>query len=171
MWNEAARGAREKAVAEGRRDVLEYLELREANDRARRIGMEWLFATFLDVAAEANRRGANLAVEKTAPHKFTVGAATMQGEKIRIGLGVRALTVEAGFPRTPADGFIRGGGLAAARVSHFGMAKANADLLLVRANSNSTDAPIWFAIDDKNLRQQFSVAHLKKHFSIFLGQS
>jgi hypothetical protein len=146
------------------------LQLREAKDAARRIGIEWLFATFLEVAAEANRRGLSLATEKSDAHSFPVGAATMQGEKIRISFGVRALTVEAGFPRTPSDGFVRGGGLAAARITHFGIAKANADLLLIRANLNSKDAPNWFTINDQNLRQQFSTAHLKNHFAVFLGQ-
>ncbi len=170
MWTELLREARERAANTERGDVVEYLQLREVNDAARNLGIEWLLATFLEVAAEANRRGLSLATEKAAPHSFAVGAATMQGEKIRISFGVRALTVEAGFPRTPADGFVRGGGLAAARITHFGMAKANADLLLVRANSNSKDAPVWLTVDDKNLRQQFSTAHLKNHFAVFLGQ-
>ena len=170
MWNELLREAREYAAHTGRRDVVEYLQLREANDAARNIGIEWLLATFLEVADEANRRGLNLATEKVAPHSFKVGAATMKGEKIGLSFGVRALNVEAGFPRTPADGFVRGGGLAAARITHFGIAKANADLLLVRANSDSQEAPVWLTIDDQNLRQPFSIAHLKHHFAVFLGQ-
>lgn len=171
MWNEMLTAARTRAIESGRADVVEYLQLREANDAARQIGIKWLLTTFLEVAAEANRRGLNLHSEKTAAHAFAVGAATMQGEKIRLSFGVRALTVEAGFPRTPADGFVRGGGLATARIAHFGITKANADLLLVRANSNSKDAPAWYSIDDNNLRQQFSAVHLKNHFSVFLGQS
>ena len=170
MWNEVLGEARVRAVNAGRHDVVEYLQLREANDAARGVGIEWLLATFLEVAAEANRRGLNLATERTAPHSFKVGAATMHGEKIRLSYGIRALNVEAGFPRTPADGFVRGGGLAAARITHFGIAKANADLLLVRPNSNSKDAPVWLTVDDQNLRQQFSTIHLKNHFAVFLGQ-
>ena len=170
MWTELLREAKARAANTGRSDVVEYLQLREANDAARNIGIEWLLATFLEVAAEANRRGLSLATEKAAPHSFKIGAATMHGEKIQISFGVRSLAVEAGFPRTPSDGFVRGGGLAAARITHFGIAKANQDLLLVRANSNSKDAPIWFSIDDNNLRQQFSTAHLKNHFAVFLGQ-
>lgn len=171
MWNEVLSAARIRAAQDGRADVIEYLQLREANDQARRVGIEWLLSTFLTVAAEANHRGLKLSVEKIAPHAFLIGAATMQGEKIRLSRGVRALTVEAGFPRTPRDGFVRGGGLAAARITHFGIAKANAELLLVRAASNSADAPIWLMIDDKNLRQPFSTVHLKNHFAVFLGQS
>jgi hypothetical protein len=170
MWEEVLREAQTRARQTGRHDVVEYLQLREVNDAARRIGIEWLFATFLEVAAEANRRGLSLATQRSAPHSFAIGASMMQGELVRISFGVRALTVEAGFPRTPADGFIRGGGLAAARITHFGIAKANADLLLARPNSNAKDAPIWFTIDDQNFRQQFSTAHLKKHFAVFLGQ-
>lgn len=171
MWNEVLSAARIRAAQDGRADVSEYLQLREANDAARRVGIEWLLATFLAVAAEANRRGLKLSIEKVAAHTFPIGAATMQGENIRLSLGVRALTVEAGFPRTPRDGFVRGGGLAAARITHFGITKANAELLLVRAASNSQDAPVWQTIDDKNSRQQFSVVHLKNHFAVFLNQS
>lgn len=170
MWEEALREAQKHALQTGREDIVEYLQLRAANNGARRIGIEWLLATFLEVAAEANRRGFGLATEKSAMHNFAIGAATMHGEKIRLSFGVRALIVEAGFPRTPADGFIRGGGLAAARISHFGIAKANASLLLVRANSNSVAAPNWFTVDEQNIRQQFSTAHLKNHFAVFLGQ-
>ncbi|MEP6925415.1 MAG: hypothetical protein ABI954_13190 [Pyrinomonadaceae bacterium] len=170
MWMDALRQAQEQAAQNERNDVVQYLQLREANDAARLIGISWLFATFLEVATEAKRRGLNLAIEKAALHKFGVGTATMKGEKIRLSLGVHALTVEAGFPRTPQDGFMRGGGLAAARITHFGKPKANTDLLLVRANSNSKDAPIWFTIDDQDFRQQFSTLHLKNHFSVFLGQ-
>ena len=170
MWTNAMDEAKKRAAEMGRGDVLDYLRLREANDAARRIGIEWLMNTFLDVAAEANRRGLSLTIEKSDDsHRFAIGTTTMQGLKIQIKSGIRSMTVEAGFPRIPQDGFIRGGGLAAAKISHFGMTKENADLLLVRANTNEKDAPFWVALDENNLRQPFSTAHLKHHFAVFLG--
>lgn len=169
MWADALQTAKQRARELGRADILDYIRLREINDEARGVGINWLFSTFLEVANEANRRGLNLTIERREPHQFSVGAATMRGARVELKQGVRALAVEAGFPRQPADGFVRGGGLAQARVTHFGLAKANAELLLVRAN-NQSDAPVWFAIDKDNLRQPFSVAHLKQHFATFLGQ-
>lgn len=169
IWTDVLREAKQHAANLGRKDVLEYLNLREANDTARRVGIQWLLQTFLDVANEAKRRGLNLSIEETEPHSFAHYTAIMRGAKVKLTLGVRALTVEAGFPRTPQDGFVRGGGLACAKISHFGLPKSNADLLLVKS-SNPKEAPIWFAIDENNLRQPFSTAHLKNHFAVFLGQ-
>ena len=169
LWANALNAAKQRARELGRADVLDYIRLREINDEARVVGIKWLFSTFLDVANEARRRGLDLHTEQTEQHQFQIGAAVMRGAQIQLKQGVRALTVEAGYPRQPADGFVRGGGLAAARVTHFGLAKANAELLLVRA-SNESDAPVWFAIDKDNLRQPFSTAHLKQHFAVFLEQ-
>jgi hypothetical protein len=168
-WKNTAREARRRAEIEGRSDVLAYLNLREANDFARQIGLEWLFAAFLEVAAEANRRGLQIGIEQTEPHEFQQNTATMRGARIKLTRHLRSLTVEAGFPRAPADGFIRGGGLALGRVTHFGLPKHNAELLLVKS-SNPQDAPVWFAVLENNLRQEFSASHLKNHFNVFLGQ-
>lgn len=164
MWADALAAAQ----INGSSEMLDYLKLREKNDAARMIGIEWLFKTFLAVTDEANRRGLNLEIERNDANKFAVGAATMQGTKIKISFGVRSLTVEAGFPRAPQDGFVRGG-LACARILHFGFAAANSDLLLVKS-AHDADAPVWFAIGDSNLRGEFSISHLKNHFSVFLGQ-
>ncbi|HZH33641.1 MAG TPA: hypothetical protein VEX64_02315 [Pyrinomonadaceae bacterium] len=161
--NEAERQAREL----GRNDVIDYLRLREANDAARRVGIEWLLNTFLEVAEEANRRGMKIKIEKSDAHRFAVGAATMQGSLIRLGLGVRTMTIEAGFPRLPQDGFVRGNGLACARISHFGISHANEELLLTRADKR--EAPAWFSIDKNDVRHQFLVSRLKHHFAVFLG--
>lgn len=182
MWMKAQREAIERQAKElGHGDVADYLRLRQINDAARQIGMNWLFDTFMMVAAEANRRGFAIEIKKSAPddlHVFTIGSATMRGDSLRLQAGIRSLTVEAGFPRLPQDGFVRGNGLAAARIIHFGKASVNDDLLLVRSNSgNSSNAqlktnfPIWFVLDKNNLREQFSVAHLKNHFAIFLDQN
>jgi hypothetical protein len=167
MWTNALLEAELKAAKNKSGDIGDYVRLRETNDAAREIGIAWLFETFQTVAAEANRRGLNISLEKTAAHHFAVGAATMRGALVRLRLGVRSLTIEAGFPRTPRDGFVRGNGLACARVTHFGFPKANEDLLLVRADPKH--APAWFALGENNLRQPFQIANLKRHFATFLN--
>ena len=147
--------------------VADYLRLRETNDAARRIGIEWLLGAFLQVAAEANRRGMGIAVEKKEPHSFPVGAATMQGSLVRLKIGIRSVAVEAGYPQTPQDGFVRGGGLACARISHFGLAKANEELMLIRSEQTP---PVWYVVEENNFRQQFHIPQLKHHFETFVGK-
>jgi hypothetical protein len=164
-WADFVREARSRA--KGNSDIADYLRLREMNDDARRIGIEWLLGAFLQVAAEANRRGIGIAVAKKDAHSFPVGAATMQGSLVRLNLGIRSITVEAGFPRSPQDGFVRSGGLACARISHFGLSKANEDLLLIRSEQS---APVWFAIQENNFRQPFHIPRLKHHFETFVGK-
>ncbi|MGI8493966.1 MAG: hypothetical protein ACR2L1_01470, partial [Pyrinomonadaceae bacterium] len=81
--------------------------------------------------------------------------------------GVRSLTVETGWTRTPSDGFMRGGSLAHARISHFGMSKANAELLLIRQNG---DLPYWFLPGATGGdRKPVSSEHLREHFKILTG--
>jgi hypothetical protein len=165
MWAQAIAEAKLKAQALGRGDVADYLALKEANDAARNVGLEWLKDSFLEFAGELNRRGAGLSVEHSDTHRFSVGAATMVGLRLRFNLGVRNLTIEAGFPRTPQDGFVRGGGLACGRITHFGMPKANAELLLIKTNQK---APQWLVINQDNSRSPFAHIDLQRHFAMFL---
>lgn len=164
-WADFVRNA--NLHARGSRDVADYLRLRETNDAARRIGVEWLLGAFLQVAAEANRRGFGIAIEQKDAHSFPVGSATMQGTLVRLKHGVRSVTIEAGFPRSPQDGFVRGGGLACARISHFGLPKAGEDLMLIRSSEQS--APVWFVVQGTDFRQPFHIPRLKHHFETFVG--
>src|SRR6185369_13444288 len=65
---------------------------------------------------DSGRAGASIQVSKQEGHRFRTGASTMVGNLLTLSNGVRALYIEAGWPRTPRDGFIRGGGLAAANI-------------------------------------------------------
>lgn len=168
IWTRAMLAAEQQAKSNARSDVADYLRLREANDDARRGGIDWLLGIFLQVAAEANRRGMSLFVERSDAHSFPVGTATMQGTQLRLKIGIRSLTVEAGFPRLPKDGFIRGNGLACARITHFGIASANEDLILARADNKQE--PAWMTIDKNGFRQPFQISRLKHHFATFFGQ-
>ncbi|MBC7795521.1 MAG: hypothetical protein H7Z37_01460 [Pyrinomonadaceae bacterium] len=168
MWQNVLREAREQSETNANSDVADYIKLREINDLARNTSINWLFDAFSLVVAEFNRRGFSVSTEKTDSHKFSVNAATMRGSRLELKFGVRAVTIEAGFPQVPGDGFIRGNGLACAKISHFGMSNANANLLLVKASDNR-DAPVWYSIDKDNLRQPFSASQLRGHFAVFLG--
>ena len=154
--------ARERARGGGRGDVLEYLDLKAANDAARTRAIEWLLEAFTAVAGELNRTGAGLTLARTDAHRFRVGNSTMVGPRLVLRRGVRALTVEAGWPRAPRDGIVRGGGLASATIGHFGDARAGCELLLVP--DTQTDAR-WFVIDKTGARTELHPEHLRRHFA------
>ena len=168
VWAKMMEEAILSAKSSGRTDIAEYLALKAANDSVRSIGCRWLFDSFIELSDEVNRQGIKLDVETENPHRFSVGHSTMVGSLIRFHSGLRNLTVEAGWTRTPQDGFIRGGGLAYAKISHFGMSKFNAELLLV--NHNQT-APQWFSLLADNQRKIISSNNLREHFDLFLGLS
>ncbi|HEX8069252.1 MAG TPA: hypothetical protein VF546_04820 [Pyrinomonadaceae bacterium] len=160
-WAQRVAAARERARAEGRGDVAEYLALRAANDLARGVGCDWLLATFQEHAGAANRAGARISMTAEDGHRFRVGASTMAGRKLTLRAGVREVSVEAGWPRAPQDGIVRGGGLAAARVAHFGDRARNATLLLV---AGGPGAPQWHAVDEETgARTPFTEEHVRRH--------
>ncbi|HEX8423078.1 MAG TPA: hypothetical protein VF634_06690, partial [Pyrinomonadaceae bacterium] len=84
--------------------------------------------------------------------------------------GVRVLTIEAGWPRTPRDGIVRGGGLASARISHFGKRRDDDELLLVQnAGADATAPPRWFILDaDSARRTAFEEARVSHHIAKLL---
>ena len=81
--------------------------------------------------------------------------------------GVRALTIESGWPRTPRDGFIRGGGLARANLKHFGRKQSDCELLLLRS---SQGAPQWLMIEKSGDQISLTENHLREHISILLSE-
>jgi len=157
--------ARERARGGGRNEVLEYLDLKAANDAARTRGVEWLLELFTAAAGELNRAGAGLALARTDAHRFRVGNSTMVGPRLVLRRGVRALTVEAGWPRGPRDGIVRGGGLASALIGHFGNARAGEELLLVP--DAHADAR-WFVVEKTGARTELQPAHLRRHLTRLL---
>ena len=157
--------ARERARGGARGDVLEYLDLKAANDATRTRGVGWLLETFTTAAGELNRAGAGLALARTDAHRFRVGQSTMVGARLVLRRGVRALTVEAGWPRAPRDGIVRGGGLASATIGHFGDARAGEELLLVP--DASTEAR-WFVVEKTGARTELHDERLRRHVSRLL---
>jgi hypothetical protein len=160
-WMRRVASATERARAQGRGDVADYLTLRATNDLTRGIGCDWLFETFQAHAGAANRAGAGITLAHEDAHRFSVGHATMVGRKLIMRAGVRELVVEAGWPRTPQDGIVRGGGLACAQVTHFGDRARNASLLLVQSTTNA--APQWLVIEETRARTPLHEEHVRHH--------
>lgn len=167
-WSRVLAEAEQRARAAGRGDIADYLRLRASNDLARKAGSDWLFAIFTDFAGEANRRGAGIQLARTEGHQFRMGNTTMVGVLLTFRQGVRALMVEVGWPRAPAHGFMRGGGLAGGRIRHFGNASADEELLLVRSQSNAS--PQWFVMEKTGTRSQFLEARARRHVVRFIGE-
>jgi hypothetical protein len=165
-WELALAEAERRARVAGRGDVAEYLRLRASNDLARSTGVDWLLSTFTVLAGEANRAGASVQLARADAHRFAVGNATMVGTLLTLRAGVRQLLVEAGWPRMPRDGFVRGGGLACAHIKHFGLRGADEELLLVR---RASDAPHWFVIEKTGQRSQLTETRMRLHMEKFLG--
>ncbi len=167
-WELALAEAKRRAHAAGRTDIAEYLNLRARNDLLRRTGIDWLLSLLTKLAGEANRRGAGIQIEQQDAHRFRVGSTTMVGTRVTLRNGVRALTVESGWPRTPRDGFMRGGGLACANIKHFGRPRANAELTLVRSG---TGVPRWMATGRTGAQSPLTEMRLRDHFSLLIDES
>ena len=157
--------AQGRARAQGRGDVLEYLSLRASNDSVRGRAVEWLLEIFMAAAGELNRAGAGLTLARTDAHRFRVGNSTMVGTRLTLSRGLRSLTVEAGWPRVPRDGIVRGGGLASARAGHFGDRRRDEEFLLVP--SGREDAR-WLVIDKAGARTELHEERLRAHVTRLL---
>jgi hypothetical protein len=166
VWSQMLAEAIENARVSGRHDVADYLALKASNDLIRQTSVKWLFDVMIEIVSEANRTYSNVAIEREDPHNFTHHGANMVGSLLRVRQGVRCLTLEAGWTRTPKDGFMRGGALAFARITHFGFPKANAELILARRD----DVPVWNLAGEKNSSGDFGSDGLREHFQVFTGE-
>lgn len=159
--SEAAAAARES----GRHDIADYLDLKAQNDALRQAGVGVLFDTLIHIADEIAPRSSALTIDREEPHSFPYRGANISGTLLTFRLGVRCLQVEAGWTRTPGDGFIRGGALAVARLIHFGFARMNAELSL-KANE---DGLSWTFIDPDGREADVDDLYLKRHISVLHG--
>ena len=168
VWAQMLTEALAKARLSGNQDVAAYLALKAGNDLVRQASVQWLFDASLEIAAFANQNeGRNIHIENKNLHRFQFKDATLAGSLLSLRQGVRCLTLEAGWTRTPSDGFMRGGALAVARILHFGISKHNAELFLIRENNT----PGWFFVDENDRRKSFDSRNLNEHFQIFLGRN
>jgi hypothetical protein len=164
-WAAALSEAERKARLAGRKDVAEYLALKNSNDLLRQAGVDWLVAGFTTAAGDANRAGSAIQISKADGHRFRIGSSTMVGHLLTLTSGVRTLYVEAGWPRTPRDGVVRGGGLAQANIRHLGIRTANEELLLAKSK---TGAPAWKSVEGKHAFVHES--DIRRHIALLLDQ-
>ncbi|HET7114219.1 MAG TPA: hypothetical protein VFI57_11270 [Pyrinomonadaceae bacterium] len=164
-WAAALSEAEQKARLAGRKDVAEYLSLKNSNDLLRKAGIQWLIESFTIAAGEANRAGASIKIARTEGHRFSNGTSTMVGHLLTLTNGVRTLFVEAGWPRVPRDGIVHGGGLACANIRHMGIRSASEELVLARTNSG---APGWKSLNKK--RPHLHASDIHHHIAILLDK-
>lgn len=165
VWSQMLAKAAEAARASGSGDLVDYLTLKASNDLLRTAASIWLFEGFIELAADAGLNNPYLSIEREDPHNFAYRGGNMVGSQLIVRQGVRCLTVEAGWTRTPSDGFMRGGALAAARVRHRGIPKANMDLILVPG----AGAPSWKVVNGESTVKDFGEPDIRTHFTLFLS--
>lgn len=165
-WEILIARAKDAARHTGRSDVHDYLALRSSNDAIRRTAVKWLMNEVIAIASDPLRNGNAIDIERIDPHSFSAFKANMVGTRIEVRRGVRCLAVEAGWTRTPSDGFMRGGALAFARISHFGMPKKNMDIGLYRMGGTVD----WAVIVEEKIASSFSSADIERHLMIFHGR-
>jgi hypothetical protein len=163
IWKQMLENAILKAEFSGSNDVAEYLKLKANNDAIRSRSSKWLFQTMLEIAHGFMQKGVNIGIENENPHRFEMNKANVVGSLLRFRYGLRCLTIEIGWTRTPGDGFMRENALAYGKISHFGMSKKNAELHLAK----SDDIPRWFKVSGEK-RETLLSEHLGEHFKHFL---
>ncbi|MEO8649001.1 MAG: hypothetical protein ABI539_07535 [Acidobacteriota bacterium] len=166
LWAQMLAESAAAARSSGLSAVADYLELKAFNDRLRQTGVKWLFDTLIEAVYLCDFHPTPI-VERENPHSFAHKGATMMGSLLRIRHGLRCLTAEAGWTRTPADGFMRGGALAAARISHRGLTKANIELLLI----NDGAAPSWKFAEPDRLNAVFLVKNAVEQVEILIDRA
>ncbi len=167
-WAVGLAEAEDRARANGRADIADYLALRSSNDLIRKVAGDWLLGMFTTAAGDANRAGAAIQISTDDSHRFKVGNASMVGPRLSLARGVRRLLVEVGWPRTPRDGFIRGGGLACGQIKHLGIKPANNELRLVL---NASGTPVWIVIGKTDEPFELHESNVKEHLAILLDDS
>jgi hypothetical protein len=165
FWLHELERALANAKNTGRSDVADYIELKQRNDVLRETGVRWLNEAVAAVAFENGANAGRIEVVRDAPHRFAFRKATMAGTRLQLKQGVRCLTVEAGWTRTPSDGFMRGGALAAARITHLGMPKSGAELGLYAREG----VPHWILFVDEKNAAEFTLDHVRIHFNTFVN--
>ncbi len=170
-WALAIAEAEANARSQGRADIAEYLALRTSNDLIRKVATEWLLTIFTGAAGQANRNGAAIQISSDSSHRFKIGNASMVGPRLSLRRNIREIVIELGWPRTPRDGFIRGGGLACGNIKHVGIKQANEELRLIMSNAGT---PVWIVLDkhgDAGQGHELHEANIRHHFSILLAEA
>jgi hypothetical protein len=166
FWDEILNRKADGTVAPQHRVVADFIALKATNDEIRQRAVDWLIASFTELAAHANRHNIPVEVERKDRHNFAAYGANMVGVKTSFRHGIRCLSVEAGWTRMPGDGFMRGGALAVAHIRHFGLKQHGKDLALLK----SGDRPAWFEIDSDNTARPVELESFIRHMSLLIDR-
>jgi hypothetical protein len=166
IWSQMLAESGANARAAGRHALADYIALKATNDQIRERGIRWLFDSLIELAGIANRQNIAITIERENPYNFQHRGANMVGSLLRLRHGVRCLTLEAGWTRTPRDGFMRGQALAAARMTHFGIKSADTELSL----RHTDDLPNWFILNKNETATPLVREELIRHFSILIDR-
>src|SRR5258706_11949792 len=161
LWSRMLDETAARALDTDRQRVAEYLHVRPTNGAMRGMGVGWLFDTVIEIAGRAMRVRHGITIEREEPHNFARGSSNMVGSLLEVRQGVRCLTVEAGWARTPRDGIMQEGALAFGRITHFGLPGETAEIRLVNAET----LPSWLAENSTIIDS----TELRRHFHLFLG--
>jgi hypothetical protein len=164
MWAQMLAERGDRARAAGHHALADFIALKASNDEIRQRAVAWLLGSLVELAAHANRRNIPIEIDREEPHSFADSGANMVGVKASFRHGIRCLSVEAGWTRTPGDGFMRGGALAVAHLRHFGLKRHSVDLALRKDG----DLPQWFAVGTDGHAAAISDADLRRHISILI---
>lgn len=164
LWSTKLANAIENARSSGQDGMADYIALKIANDAVRQAETDKLFQMFIDAGLSYENANKNIAVEREAPHSFVHRNATMKGALLRLSRGVRTLTLEAGWARTPSDGFMRLGALVFARITHFGMPEKD-DELVLQYNDETT---LWLVVRLGKPADAFGEKEVNRHIDVFL---
>jgi hypothetical protein len=153
--------------------VAEYLALREANDRLRERGNQWLWNSFDAICSEINSdlSAQNRPRIQVGRHEwqFNVESSTMVGERFGARYREKTLVVEVGWPREPRHGFVPGGGLACAVIGFSQNvmidARTVAEMILKRQGDRD---PAWYLINNKTPGGVVSVSTLQTYIKMLL---
>ena len=166
LWSEMLDSALDNARAEGRGGVADYIALKATNDQIRTRSTDWLIDLLIEIASDASRELQAMTIEREEPHSFPYNGANLVGSLLRVRHGIRAVTVEAGWPRTPTDGFMRDGALAAARIRHFGLRERSMDLILTIIDG----MPQWQFTHPGGQKAEFRQADMHRHLKVLLSE-
>jgi len=166
IWAEMLdKRGRDQAPAQGR-VMADFIALKATNDQVRQRAVDWLLGQFTEMAGVANRHNIPIEIERSDTHNFSAYGANMVGIKTNLRHGIRCLTIEAGWTRMPRDGFMRGGALAVARISHFGIKRHGADLALLKTG----EVPAWHEIDRENVARPIELTDLRRHMAVLIDR-
>jgi len=158
MWSVMLNEASQNAAGSGRSDVGDYLHLRSTNDAIRTVGVSWLIDAAIEIASEMQASRRPLTIEREEPYRFAYDRMQAVGSALHLRHGVRCLTLETGWTRTPTDGVMPGGALAIARLRHYGMPRSNATMMLMLADP----LPIWkIAESSESINSEYLRTHIE----------